>query len=149
MKIIIETCFSLKTNCSLTNPDCYLKAFKNILNLSMIKLPPNKHNLNIKDFDNDVHSLEKRSVDLQYHVKFALLYLNENNYSLLINNLYNSSKLTESEIQPTIYILYDPIKESKGDPNRIEENCDICKQKVTTEFAFSNYVNVFKKEDYN
>ena len=143
-KTVIETCFPKMTNCSFSDVDCYLGVFKNKLNISIIKMLPNQHRLNINDFNTD-----KDSVNVQHHVKFALLYSNENNFSLLSNGQrLNSNKLTNSELQPILYIVYDLVKEKEGYVI-FRKKCAICKKEVTNEYTFSTYIktiNHYSKE---
>ena len=142
-KTVIEACFTHMSNCSVTDIDCYLGVFKSKLsNTSMMKMLPTQHKLKINDFNAD-----KNSVNVQHHVKFALLYSSSEYYSLLTKErIINSDNLEDSEIKPTLYILYDAVREKNGEKEKsydnVEGKCDICQKKITNEYTLSSFAKV-------
>jgi hypothetical protein len=149
-KIVIEKCLEHLIN----NSPNDIESLMNFIitkrpNFSINKVLPNEHKLTIKDLIDD-----QFTVQLKFHVKFALLYIDEENYFL--KSLYEEQyKLGNSEKQPTLYILYDTVNEKYGNDNIVENSyCIKCHNIVTKEFSLSTMVSnntktVFSQEYFH
>jgi hypothetical protein len=117
-----------------TTSSTFLSFFTSSTFFSISKALPDQHNLTINNFIND-----QSIVQLKHHVKLALLYVDEENYFLKTDDKKTTQyKLGNTEKQPTLYILYDAVKEKKGkNPVEGEEHCIMCDKKVTNEYTLS------------
>jgi hypothetical protein len=108
--VTIEKCLEYQMNSSPNNIESLIEFIKiNIPTLSISKTLPNEHNLTINDFIED-----QSFIKLQRHVKFALLYVDEENYYLKTDDkLTTHYKEGKTEKQPTLYIIYDTVLEKK------------------------------------